>query len=66
MLMAKVNTEYAYQLGSIPVHPDDHWLLGMQHEGTTFMDTVLLPFGLRSAPKLFNVVAQNVGMDMQP
>ena len=38
------------------VHPDDHHLLGMQWEGQLFVDTVL-PFGLRSAPKIFNAVA---------
>ena len=40
----------------IPVHPDDRWLLGMSWNRAVFIDTVL-PFGLRSAPKLFNSVA---------
>ena len=52
-LMAKIDIKAAYRL--IPVHPADRWLLGMQFEGAIFMDTVL-PFGLRSAPKIFNAV----------
>ena len=53
-LMAKVDIDQAYR--RIPVHPDDRWLLGMRFEGATYKDTVL-PFGLRSAPKVFNAVA---------
>ena len=53
-LMAKADIEQAYR--RIPVHPDDRGLLGMRFEGATYMDTVL-PFGLRSAPKVFNAVA---------
>ncbi len=41
---------------NVPVHPDDRWLLGMLWEG---VDTAL-PFGLRSAPKIFTVVADAV------
>ena len=52
--MAKIDIKAAYRL--IPVHPADRWLLGMQFEGAIFMDMVL-PFGLRSAPKIFNAVA---------
>ena len=55
--MAKFDIEHTYRL--IPVHPDDHWLLGMQFEDATYVDTVL-PFGLRSAPKLFNAVADTL------
>eukprot|EP00731_Ephydatia_muelleri_P016296 Em0009g720a len=53
-LMAKADIEQAYR--RIPVHLDDRGLLGMRFEGATYMDTVL-PFGLRSAPKVFNAVA---------
>ena len=53
-LLAKVDIRNAYR--NIPVHPDDHWLLGMSWRGEVFIDTVL-PFGLRSAPKIFNAVA---------
>ena len=47
-LMAKVDIESAYRL--IPVHPDDHCLLGVVWEDQVYYDTKL-PFGLRSAPK---------------
>ena len=53
-LMAKVDIESAYRL--IPVHPDDRPLLAVEWQGKVFCDG-LLPFGLRSAPKLFNAVA---------
>ena len=52
--LAKVDIRNAYR--NIPVHPDDRWLLGMSWQGEVFIDTVL-PFGLRSAPKIFNAVA---------
>ena len=39
-----------------PVHPDDRLLLGMEWKGQLFVDTAL-PFGLRSAPKVFIAVA---------
>ena len=32
------------------------WLLGMQWKGSVYMDKVL-PFGLRSAPKIYNAIA---------
>ena len=38
------------------VHPGDRHLLGIKWQGKTFVDTCL-PFGLRSAPKLFNAIA---------
>ena len=53
-LMAKVDIQSAYRL--IPVHPDDRPLLGVRWSGEIFCDA-MLPFGLRSAPKLFNAVA---------
>ena len=53
-LMAKVDIESAYRL--IPVHPDDRPLLGFQWRGSVFCDA-MLPFGLRSAPKIFTAVA---------
>ena len=56
-LLAKVDIKHAYQ--NIPIHPDDRWLFGMVWEGVLFVDTAL-PFGLRSAPKLFNAVADAV------
>ena len=41
-------------------HPDDHQLLGVCWEGQTYVD-LALPFGLRSAPKLFMAVADALG-----
>lgn len=53
-LLAKMDIESAFR--NIPVHPHDRHLLGMAWEGSLYIDTVL-PFGLRSAPKIFNAVA---------
>ncbi len=52
--LAKFDVEGAFR--TVPVHPDDRWLLGMKWEGKVYVDKVL-PFGLRSAPKLYNAVA---------
>ena len=56
-LMAKFEVESAYQ--NIPVHPDDCFLLGMRWRGQFYVD-LLLPFGLRSAPFIFNSIADMV------
>lgn len=56
-MLAKVNIRSAYQL--VPVHPEDRWLLGMSWESRLFDDTVL-PFGFRSAPKIFTAMADAV------
>ncbi len=53
-LMAKMDIKQAYR--NIPVHPQDRLLLGMEWEGQVFVDATL-PFGLRSAPLIFTVVA---------
>ena len=53
-LMVKVDIEAGYRL--VPVHPEDRPLLGVRWEGSIYLDT-MLPFGLRSAAKIFNVVA---------
>ena len=50
-LMAKVDIKSAFRL--ILVHPADRHLLGLHWEDHTFVDMVL-PFGLRSAPKIFS------------
>ena len=52
--LAKLDIESAYRM--IPVHPGDRHLLAVQWAGQTFFDT-RLPFGLRSAPKIFSAVA---------
>ena len=40
----------------VPVHPHDRPLLAMQWDGQVYVDRAL-PFGLRSAPKIFNALA---------
>lgn len=56
-LLAKVDVRSAYR--NVPVHPDDRWLMGMRWEGALYVDTAL-PFGLRSAPKIFTAIADAV------
>ena len=56
-LMAKVDVKSAYRL--IPVHADDRWLMGMLCRGSVFVD-LTLPFGLRSALKIFTAVVDAV------
>ena len=55
--MAKFDVEEAYR--NIAVHPDDRFLLGMKWRGVYFVD-LALPFGLRSAPFIFNSIADMV------
>ncbi len=50
----ELDIQKAYRM--VPVLPRDRPLLGMEWQGTTFIDTVL-PFGLRSAPKVFTALA---------
>ena len=49
--MSKLDIKSAFR--NVPVHPSDWELLGMKWEGLYFFDMVL-PFGLRSAPFLFD------------
>lgn len=53
-LMAKMDIESAFRI--VPVHPDDRPLLGMKWDTQLYIDCTL-PFGLRSAPKIFNSIA---------
>ena len=53
-LLAKMDIDSAFR--NIPVHPHDRHLLGMLWQDSLYVDTVL-PFGLRSAPKIFNAIA---------
>lgn len=53
-MLAKFDIESAYRL--VSVHPDDRPLLGMRWKDQLYIDSVL-PFGLRSAPKIFNALA---------
>ena len=52
--MAKMDVRSAYRV--VPVHPVDRTLLGTQWEDKVYVDAAL-PFGLRSAPKIFNAIA---------
>ena len=45
-LLAKLDLRKAYRV--VPVHADDHALLGINWGAEVFIDTAL-PFGLRSA-----------------
>ena len=54
MLLIKLDIKDAYRI--IPVHPEVYPLLGISWRDQVYIDRAL-PFGLRSAPKLFNAVA---------
>lgn len=56
-LLAKFDIESAFR--NIPVHPYHRHLLGMKWRSKYYVDLVL-PFGLRSAPAIFNSVADMV------
>ena len=51
--MTKIDIKSAFRL--LPVHPADRHLLVMRWKQQLYIDTCL-PFGLHSAPKLFNVL----------
>ena len=53
-LLAKADIKSAFCL--LPVHSADRHLLQMAWNGSIYVDTCL-PFGLRSAPKIFNILA---------
>ena len=53
-LLAKLDLHSAYR--KVPVHSEDQPLLAINWKGTTYIDHAL-PFGLRSAPKIFTAVA---------
>ena len=55
--LAKFDLESAYRV--VPVHPTDRLLLGMRWKEELYVNTAL-PFGLRSAPKIFNAVADGL------
>ena len=61
-LMAKTDLQCAYR--HIPVHPSDQHLLGIEWEAKVYIDRAL-PFGLRSAPKLFTSVADSLAWALQ-
>ena len=53
-LLAKLDLHSAYR--KVPVHKEDQSLLAINWRGATYVDHAL-PFGLRSAPKIFTAVA---------
>ena len=55
--LVKLDLKNAYRM--IPIHPHDQHLLGVSWEGGTYVDRAL-PFGLRSAPKVFSTVADMI------
>ena len=56
-MLVKADIKEAYR--TIPVHPQDQRLLGIQWEDTVYINR-MLPFGLRSAPKIFLAVADTL------
>ena len=52
--LSKADIKSAYR--NVPVHPEDRWLTGMKWRDRLFVDAAL-PFGLRSAPKIFTAMA---------
>ena len=54
-LMAKLDVKSAFRL--CPVRSEEHHLLGIHWKGQFFYDRVL-PFGIRSAPFIFNTLAE--------
>ena len=52
--LIKMDIRDAYRI--VPVHPVDQHLLGISWRGEVYVDGAL-PFGLRSAPKIFTAVA---------
>ena len=65
-ILAKIDIKSAFRL--LPVHPTDRYLLGMTWKDWIYTDHCI-PFGFRSAPKLFNILvdffawtAQNAGV----
>ena len=55
--LAKIDIAHAYR--NVPVHPADRTLLGTKSENKIYIDTVL-PFGLRSAPKIFCAISDTL------
>jgi len=56
-LLVKADIQEAYHI--VPVHPQDQPLLSVQWNGSILMDK-MLPFGLRSAPKIFSAIADGL------
>jgi len=59
-MLAKVDIRSAFRLH--PVHPADRHLLGMRWRSNAYH---CIPFGLQSAPKLFNILADFLAWIME-
>ena len=55
-IMGHGSRSFILRQHNVPVHPEDSHLLGMVWGGDLYMNIALL-FGLRSAPKTFNALA---------
>ena len=55
--LVKLDIKDAYRI--VPIHSSNYHLLGIEWRGFTYIDRAL-PFGLRSAPKIFNAVADSI------
>ena len=60
--LAELDLHNAYRM--VPVHPDDHCLLGVRWGNEVFVNTAL-PFGLRSAPKIFSAMSDALAWILQ-
>ena len=56
--LAKVDLKNAYRM--LPIHPDDRHLLAISWQNKVYVDQAI-PFGLRSAPKIFTAFADAIG-----
>ena len=54
-LLAKIDIQNAYRL--VPIHPEDRCFLGVSWQGSVYVDCQL-PFGLATAPAIFNALAE--------
>ena len=61
-LLAKIDIEAAYRL--VPIHPQDRVLQAVHWQEQVFIDP-MLPFGLSSAPKIFNALADALNWILQ-
>ena len=61
-MLAKIDIKSAFRL--LPVHPTDRHLLGIKWRDNAYIDHCI-PFGLRSAPKLFNILADLLAWIME-
>ena len=52
-----VKQDLADAFRHIPIHPSDWWLFGFEWQGKLFEER-FLPFGLRTAPRIFNYFAE--------